>query len=419
MRPLALTLVLALALPGCLHVEEETRTELGARLERFDRPQVLEGGVFAEAAAAWPTLELHFVGYDTCRTEDVERYAQDTLTERHAPGAGAVLSTGIAATLAGVVLLAASPAFSAEPDRQVIDGAGRFGPAPRQYATAWGVGLLVAGVPALATGLIGLVRSRDSVEHGTVEQVVGQREGACHPHPVDGPVELWGEGGAAGPSSVSEGGAVKVDASSLTRQVTRVTFHGREASLSPEARATLQAFAACARLEQGELGSLDAVRAARLLERADAIRACRGLRPGIGEEELPRLDEELGRRRALGEVGAARPGADAQTFEEAVAARAPTVRLAEGSKDLDALPSLEGRSALLEGVVEAAVAPNIGVVRAGAQRFFVVLPAQASWLGDYPAGTAVEAVVVVGPVQALGEFSAPVLRAIFVRARAR
>lgn len=403
---------------GCVRVDSETRVERGPLLKTVPKESVVEGGVRGRVLAGWPEMQISLEGFETCRNEVVETYEEEVITEKRSPASGAALSAGIATTLAGGVLLALSPLFSGEPNRGVIDGAGRFGPAPRQQVTAWSIGLMVVGVPAIAAGLIGLVRSGDEVESRTVDQVASQRDVPCHEHPVDGPVELWGEKGQVAPRRVAEGGRVTVKASELEGEVVAVKFHGRELLLDEESDQALDAFASCAVLERAPLPSFELVPSPKLHDRLEWVRACRALRADAMAEESKRIEAELAKRRDQGEPQALRPGANATSLAEAMEARTPTLQLVAGSKDVGMLAApaaVEGKSAYLEAVVELAVAENIAVVKVGEQRAFLFLTPGAPWSTGFPVGSPVQGVVVVAGLQTVGERSLPVLRAVYLQ----
>ncbi|MBK7862051.1 MAG: hypothetical protein IPJ65_26210 [Archangiaceae bacterium] len=144
-------LVLPLMVVGCAGMEENVRTERGPLLKTFERPRVVEGGVSGkvsvEPSGAKLTLELE--GYDTCRTEKVEEYAEDKIHEHRGSGAGAGLSAGVGFTGAAAILLGVSYALSGEPNRSKIDGGGNYGAPPRILARNWSIALFCIGIPTL------------------------------------------------------------------------------------------------------------------------------------------------------------------------------------------------------------------------------------------------------------------------------
>ena len=154
--------VFLLALPllvGCTAIESTTRVERGPMLRSFERPVLLPGGITSDVRVDWPLLKLTVVGYDVCRAQQVEEYAEEKITERTSGAAGPSLSTGIANTLASAVLLAVSFAVASSADTNLIDASGRYGPSLRQYFQGASLITLGIGLPALAVGLIARARS--------------------------------------------------------------------------------------------------------------------------------------------------------------------------------------------------------------------------------------------------------------------
>lgn len=412
-----LAVLLAVLVGGCARVDTNTRVERGPLLRTFHRPQVLEGGVKADVRAEWPRLALTVIGYDTCRDLTVDEYAEEKITERTSPAAGPALSTGIANLLGSAVLFATSFLVSSEPDRSVIDRSGNFGPSTQQYVRVWSYVTLGIGVPALAVGLITFLRTGEDVERSRAEQITSQQDTTCNERPITGPVTLLGTKDAVGSKTATDG-AVDFDASDVKGAIESVQFYGREVELGEEGRAKVHAFGACAVLEAEGSRSLDTMGEGALLALAERLRVCRSIRGEALADRIKAVDAELAKRREGGSPGAFAPGAGAASFEEAVSAYAPKLKLAKGSPDLvklDAPEAFDGQAALVEGIVAEGVTQNIGVIQIDDRQVFLFIPPKKAWGGDFPNGTRIEAVAVMAGRQTMGERTLPLLRAVWMR----
>lgn len=417
MRQALWLLVVAGLGAGCLRIDANTRVERGPLLRTFERPQLLEGGVAADVRVEWPRLALTLVGHDVCRALTVEEYAEERITERQAPSVGPALSTGIANVLASAVLLAVSFAVPRTPDTGLIDGGGRYGPSMQQYFQGASLVTLGIGLPALAVGLIGRAQSSDEVEAVRAEQVVSQKDARCNERPVTGPAALVSSRGEVLARPVVDG-ALDVTAAELPFAPETLRFAEREVELSEDALARFQGYAACVQLELGGAVTLEALSETALLQRAERLRVCRRVRGEAMAEAIQGADDELLRRREAGNPGAFAPGSSVASFEEAIAAYAPSVRLSAHSKDLVLLATpeaVEGRAVLLEGIVAEGVTENIGVVQLGDAQVFLFIPPRRAWTESFPVGTRVEAVALFAGRQTLGERSLPLLRAVWMR----
>lgn len=415
-RLLALSL-LALA-SGCARIEANTRVERGPLLRTYERPVLLEGGLTADVRAEWPLLKLTVVGYDVCRAEKVEEYAEDHITERTSSAVGPALSTGIANVLASGVLLATSFLVSAAADTNVIDGGGRYGPSTRQYLQGSSLITLGVGLPSLVVGLVTKLGTGDEVVTTRAEQVVGQKEARCNERPANGPLALVSAQGARLGFTVADG-ALDVDGTKLTLVPEELRFADREIELTDEARATFSSWAACVALEQDQARGLEALSETGLLARAERLRECRKTRGEAMAVLVAAADAELARRRESGSPAAWAPGTNVASFEEAVSAYAPALRLTATSRDLavlDAPEAATGRAVLLEGVVGDALTENIGVIQIGDRQVFLFIPPKHAWTGTFPNGTRVEAVALLSGRQTVGERTLPLLRAVWMRA---
>ncbi len=420
-RPNAALMLALVSLCGCATMEDTTRVERGPKLREFERPRIVEGGVTATITVdpATPSkLTLALSGYDTCRTERVEEFAEEHIRERRGAGAGASISAGVLFTVASAAAFGASYVLSQEPDRSHLDGAGRYGPSEAVQARGWSVGLLCLGVPALAVGFVQWLRTGESTEVVKVEQVAGQRDEVCNVRPIDGPVHLRMEDGSVLGPLPTAGGLVAVEAKPLKAPLDGFVFYERDVALDDGSRSLLIAFNGCAKLVRESVADATALTTGALLKRVEAARACRQVRGDAVQAELGRLEDELGRRREGGEAGTFLPGAkQLKSFEEAVQAYPPRFTLVDGSADLaKGLDALTGQSVLVRGHVQAGLSPNIGVVSYADREVFVFLPPDAPWVSqDFPLGAAVEVVGVVSGLQTVGERTAPLVRAVWMR----
>lgn len=409
-------LVLALAATGCANIEKTTRTERGPLLRTFERPQVLEGGVKGEVRATWPVLSVSLVGFDTCRSQQVEEYAEERITERRAPAVGPAISLGLIGTLGGGGLLAFTPVFDDHPNTRVIDEGGRYGPSTRSYTVGVGITMLAVGVPALVVGIIQALQSGEDTEVTKVEQVRTQRDVRCNDRPVEGPVELVSERGKTAQAVVAKGEATFGPEALGGDAAESFRFFGREVELDHASRAILDGFYACASLEKEAAPAPAELSAALLVRRIEKVRSCRDVRTDAMKAELDALHADLQRRRDSGERVM---GPRATSWEDAVSGWAPRLHFAEGSTDVSKLESdeaLVGAVATLEGTVAEGITQNIGVVSVAGHEVFLYLPADPPWgEGDFPAGTRVEAVAVIAGRHTVGERTLPLLRAVWLR----
>lgn len=402
---------------ACAGMEETVRTERGPLLRSFERPRIVEGGVTGKLTVDPATLklQLELEGYDTCRTEKIEEYAEDKIHEHRGSGAGASVSAGVAFTAASAVLFIASAFLSHEPNRTKIDGGGNYGAPPFLVARGWGIGLLCVGVPALVVGVIQSLRTGEDIETVKVEQVASQRDETCHVRQIDGPVYARAENGKAVGPLPAEGGAVSLEAKQLPGDVEAFVFYEREVTLDDASRSLLIAFNGCLKLEREALAEPSALSSRGVLERLEAARACRQLRGDAVSAEQARLEADLARRREGGDVVAA--GGGLRSFEDAVSAFPPRFMLHEGSADnARSIEELTGQAVLVKGRVQAGLSPNIGVVSYAGREVFVFLPSDAPWASeDFPLGAPVEVIGVVSGMQTVGERTAPLVKAKFMR----
>ncbi len=410
-------LVLLPLLAGCTTIESNTRIERGPLLRTFERPVLLEGSITADVRADWPWLKLTVVSNDVCRAQQVEEYAEEHITERTSAAVGPALSTGIANVLASAVLLGSSFIVTSTADTKLIDASGHYGPSTRQYLQGASIVTLGIGLPSLVVGLIGKLRTGDDVVTKRAEQVVSQKDARCNERPATGPMTLVSAQGVAVPFQ-SVDGAIDVDGTKLAVVPEALRFAEREVELTEEARATFAAWAACVSLEQDKAKTLESLSESGLLTRAERLRECRKIRGDALAEPVRLIDAELGRRRETGSPAAWAPGTNVSSFEEAVSAYAPTLKLAVNSKDLailDTPESAEGRAVLLEGLVGEGLTENIGVIQVGERQVFLFIPPRKSWGGTFPNGTRVEVVALLSGRQTLGEKTLPLLRAVWMR----
>src|SRR5256885_10775062 len=145
-------------------MDETVRVERGPLLRTFERPRIVEGGMRGEVSVQWPKLTLKLTGFDTCRTEVIEEYAEDKIHERNNRGAGAALSAGVIVMVGGAILFGVSYAFSDAANIGRIDGAGNYGPSPRLVARTWSIPLFVAGLTALGVSFVQYLLSGEKID---------------------------------------------------------------------------------------------------------------------------------------------------------------------------------------------------------------------------------------------------------------
>lgn len=412
-------LLACLTVTGCAGIEATARVERGPLLRTFDRQQIVEGSVRAEVTAKWPKLFVALRGHDLCRVQTIEEYAEEHTTERTSSAVGPALSTGIANTLAGLIMLGVSPLLSNEPNRDSIDGGGRYGASLRTQVRGWSIVTFVVGVPALLVGGIAYLRQGAETEVRRVEQIATQRDVVCNERDVDGPVVLMSEHRPTAEGTLVAGSTVEFDESAfLTQGADKVVFFGREVELEEASRNVLEGFSACRHLVREPVAALNVISTAALMNRVERVRACRRVRPAAMIDEGTALEVEISVRREGRDPRAPPVGPSVTSFEEAVASYSPRLKLSPGSADLlklDSVGELVGQAAVIEGVVTEGPTANIGVVQVGARGVFLVLPAKKAWGGDYAVGTRVEVVAVVVGTQTLGERTLPLLRAVWMR----
>jgi hypothetical protein len=410
----------ALALIGltaCVPIEHSVRTERGPLLRSFARPVVMEGGLRAHVQVTWPSLELQVTEYDVCREVAVDEYAEERITEKTAPAAGAAFSTGVAATLSAAVLFGISFLMSSSPDTTVIDATGRFGPPPRTVMQGSALITLCLGIPALAVGAVAFLRTGETIEQQRVEQETGQKDTECHVRGINGAVRLVGYRGTVGVATVTDG-VGQVDASTLKGGFTELVLADRPITLDEAGHATVDAFSACLALEEEGARAPESLVDGDLVNRADRMRRCRPVRGAVVSEQLKAVDAELSRRRETGTPGAFVRGPQVASFEEAVAAYAPRLTFKAGSTDLarlEAPDTLNGQAVFMQGFISSGLTENIGILQVGTHEVFVFIPPKRSWGGDFGNGTRVEAVAVMAGWQTVGEKTLPLARLVFMR----
>lgn len=401
---------------ACTRIDSTTRVERGPLLRSFERPVLMEGGFTADVRADWPLLMLTVVQYDVCRAQQVEEYAEDHITERTSNASGPTLSMGISLVLASAILFGVSYLVSPQPDVNTIDRGGRYGASTQQYVQlasgiAGGVGL-----PALAVGLITRARTGDEVVTQRAEQITGQRDARCNERPATGPASLINAQGAVVPVKVVDG-ALDVDGRAMPVVPDSMRFADRDLELDDGARQTFTAWAACVALEKDKDKTAEALSESGLLVRAERLHLCRSIRPDLAAQQKA-TDDELAHRREKGGPAAWAPGTNVSSFEEAVSAYAPSIRLNATSKDLvvlDTPEAAEGRAVLLSGIVGEGLTENIGVIQVGEREVFLFIPPRKAWGGTFPNGTRVEVVALIAGRQTLGDRTLPLLRAVWMR----
>lgn len=402
-------------LSACATVHTDVRTERGPLLGTTQRQQVIpDAAVRATVETRYPALTVHFQRADTCRTEEVQAFAEQRITERSAPEAGPAIASGMPTVLLGLGLLIGRGFFSDAPNTEVIDSEGRYGVSDRKVATGWSIGLLAFGAPALLTGIFELTQTGTSTETRKVEEVKSQKDAPCHARPAEGEARLVVKGGV-GPAFPAKGGSVTLDVATVrAHPVETFTLDGAPVALAEEEQGKLDAFQACAAVLPGPLEQGVGVLSDEALERAGALAK---LCDGLPEQPAKLLAQAVAAEQAAREARA--PKAPViQSYEQALAAYPPTLTFSAESPDLvklDHPEALVGQAVLLRGFLDEQVSPNIVVVRVGARRVLVLLGPKALWNTHFEIGSRVEAVAQVAGTQRLGELESPLLRAVWMR----
>lgn len=294
-RTLALAAA-ALALAGCATVHTDVRTERGALLREFGREVPLHDRLLgATVEAAWPKLTLTLAQSRTCRSEQVQVFSEDVVTERTAPHAAPSIAAGASQAVLGAALFLGRGAFSSEPNRAILDAQGRYGASSRQVAVGWSGVLLAIGVPAIVAGLVELSMTGESRTSRESEQVASVREVACQHEPVDGELEFVSLRSADPLLLRTQGARATLDAQQLARVAfDAFTLDGKLVQLEPAEREKLDAFEACIHLEASK-PRLEQLTAGELGMALVQARSC-ALTPG-SDPQLERIGTLLRARR--------------------------------------------------------------------------------------------------------------------------
>lgn len=406
-RLLSCVLVVVVAQTACVPMQEETRTERGSLLRSYRREvqlgnKTLQGVVVPR----WPELELKFARYDTCRTEQVEEYAEQRITERSSRGVGPAIALGISATIAGAVLLGGRNAFSAGPNTGVIDAGGRYGPSPRQLATAYGTGALIVGLPALAVGLIDYARSGERIEATKGETVVSARDALCRPAPVDGTIDFLG-GAAPRALQTTDGALLLKPEQARELGDFTVNLNSEPVFFTPAEDAKLNAYLLCLQvLPAPSADDLTGLSRGLIRTRLELLDACDDIAPEPAAEARRAYEEALSAASKRDRPTSSLMGPRPQTYEEVAQLYRPERRVAEGTSDALALSRGEfktGEPLSLIGTVRGRSTVRAAVVVENGTSVLVPLPDGA------PAGdNARELQLEVANVQ-VGELSVVVL----------
>ncbi len=409
----------AVLLQGCVGITRETRTERGPVLQTFEREVPAgPGGVLARVEPKWPHLVLRFERYSLCRKERVEEVVEDHITESTSRAAGPAFALGVTGTVGGAGLLAFRNAFSEQPRSGRIGLDGRYEPAPRDAATGWGIVALGLGVPALVTGIVGLAQTGQKVESRRVERVASSLEQPCQSEPVDGEVLLERADGPGTATARTEGGRVTLEAQAL-RGLGMVSLHldGQPVLLPEEESITLNAFLSCSEalpLPEGD-EALTSLGEGALVDRYNAARRCAIVSPEAAADAVKRLEAEIQRRRG----SAPRPLSSApRSFEEALSAWPPSLRLEAGSADLAQLAAVEklaGRTAYVQGTLERRTEADVLLLAVDGHSLWAFIPPDAAFGADFSEGQALELLGVLVGRQAVGRIEAPLLRVMWAR----
>lgn len=393
-------------------VETSTRTERGPLLGTETREARLPGPTSARVEVEWPRVRVTAEASELCRTETVETWAEERVTERATTATGPALATGLTNGLASAALFGLSFAFSGEPDTSSIDEAGRYGRSTRQTLQTVSVVTLAIAVPALVVAAIGAARSGVSTEVGRQETVVAQRDVRCGGHEATGRLTLVGAGGPIAQRSL-EGGVAEFSAAEVSAPVQAVEVEGVAATLDEDARAALDGLAACARAER-QMQPLESLSEDDLRVRASTLRECRGVRGEAVAPAIIAVDAALADARA---PGAALQTPGFESYDDALRTLKPTLIFEKGSADaarLELPEVLEGQAAVLRGVVVERSGASVGVVQVGERQVYLSVPRGRD--ADFVEGARIEAVVVFAGSQALGRRTLPFARAAWVRA---
>jgi hypothetical protein len=408
---------LLLAAGSCAPLREETRVERGAPLRMFERQgKAQPGGVMADVALQWPQAILSFSRYELCRIEQVEEVPEQRITERTFPGLGPSIGMGVTGTLIGLGLLVALPQVSASPNTQLIDANGRYGASERQVATAWSIGLLAVGLPALGFGAYALTQVGERTESKTIEQVALARDERCGVRPVDGPVALSTTHGEAAPRE-TQGGKISLDASALKEGIiTGAAMGGEEVAFDPEAWDRLVDYQSCVRaMPVPAPEAVAAMEVGALEDRLELARSCVRVPGSGGEAFVEVLVKEL---QARGAEPQPEFGPRIDSWDAALQAYPPAAQLQAGSPELEKLGvagHYKGQPVLVEGVLANWIEGNIVVLRVGDRNLWLYLDAERPWSEGLKLGDSLEVLAVVVGRQEIGQREAPLLRVIWLR----
>lgn len=406
---------------GCAPMQVERRTERGPLLRTYQQEVPLgQRTVAATVTARWPRLDVRLVSSEACRTEVHEEYAEEVITERTDPAAAPALSGGIANVVVGGGLLLASSLLSNEPDRDAIDRQGRYGASSRQLATRWGVVLVAIGVPALVTGIVQMARSGEERETRKVDEVASLRDRPCDPRPAEGVVEFVGQGPQAALRTVKDG-AVSLGAEDLDgADVVGLLLEGTPVMLAEEDAMLLNAFSACAQLQRQPMDAqaLGERTQEQLLAMHALAARCAKVPGSPGAEWMEALGAAVTAAQSGGEAPAPAGEVEFESFEDAVAKLKPSLRVAAGGADAEKLRNadvLKGQAVQLVGVLTQRQGPDSVVVQVGDVKVLVLMDPQRAWASDFARGSRVELVGVVEGEHPLGEASAPMVSAAWMR----
>jgi hypothetical protein len=411
--------LLAFGVLACVPVQSNTRVERGPLLRTFSRTAVLTGGARGTVEADWPILRVSLEGFDLCRGELVEEYAEEHTTEHVSPAAGPAFSLGITGVLGGAGLFTSSFFVSDAPNVAVVDAAGRYGASPRQQVRGWSIVALAAGIPAVVVGVVSMLSSGEESETRRVEQLASQRDSECHPRPLLGPVELKDADGLEAARAVSTDGTVEFALADLRATPEKLSFFGRDIELDEASLRLLDAFAACRELRPAQEGLAQSMDDRTLVEHARTLQRCRRVRGLELKPDVDAVEAELTSRREAGAPGTLGVDPVASSWEEAVALWSPRLRFESGGTDLgllDAPDALEGKGVILKGVVSSVVSATVGALQVGEREVLLFLPPRRGWAGEFGEGVRIEVVAVGAGTDALrGDRLLPLFRAVWLR----
>lgn len=408
-----LAVALTLSASACVGLRVDTRIERGATLQTFEeRGSPERGGIRAKVALEWPTARIELWRFDRCPIHRVEEFEELRITERTSQGGFAALGMGVTTALLGGGLLLGQPLFSEAPNTRAIDSAGRYGPSPRQQARGFGIGLLVLGIPTLASAALQLSASGETTETVRRQQRTALEPVFCNEAPIAGQAELLGTRGPL-PAQPFERGLLVEAAALETAQISGVSVNGEDVQIDAEDWERLAAFDACAKAPAAP-ENLGGMELAELRRRVDAAQACADVPGAPGAPWRQELEQELALRR--GAAGTAPTPVRVESFEQALEAWPPVVRIPPSSIEGLRDPGVQrGLPVLLRGKLVGFLEANIAVLQVDARELWLYLDAAQPWAQGLEPGAELEVLGLVMGQQEVGALQAPLVKVRWLR----